>query len=496
VLSKVLVANRGEIALRVVRACAELGMRSVAVYSDADRSAPHVLAASEAVRLGPAPAAASYLRSDAILAAACATGCDAIHPGYGFLAENADFAAAVRRAGLAFIGPPAEAIAAMGDKTAARRRMRAAGVPVVPGTDEAFAGSADARAAAEEVGYPVILKAAAGGGGKGMRVVRDESGMESALRAASAEAEAAFGDGRIYLERFLEGPRHIEIQILADGHGAVLHLGERECSIQRRHQKLVEEAPSCVLTVEQRDAMGAAAVSAARAVGYENAGTVEFLWTDGAFYFLEMNTRLQVEHPVTELVSGLDLVHWQLRIAGGEALPFAQDDVELAGHALECRITSEDPLRGFLPSTGRITHLEVPGGPGVRWDGGVSRGQEITLHYDPLLGKLITHGATREAAIERMRRALRELRIVGVDTSAVFHAALMDDAEFRAGELDIGFFDRRGEGLASGALPEARLLAAAVAATLLEHDRRRRAEAGRVPDQASPRSRWREAGWR
>jgi acetyl-CoA carboxylase biotin carboxylase subunit len=251
-----------------------------------------------------------------------------------------------------------------------------------------------------------------------------------------------------------------------------------------------------VLTVEQRDAMGAAAVSAARAVGYENAGTVEFLWTDGAFYFLEMNTRLQVEHPVTELVSGLDLVHWQLRIAGGEALPFAQDDVELAGHALECRITSEDPLRGFLPSTGRITHLEVPGGPGVRWDGGVSRGQEITLHYDPLLGKLITHGATREAAIERMRRALRELRIVGVDTSAVFHAALMDDAEFRAGELDIGFFDRRGEGLASGALPEARLLAAAVAATLLEHDRRRRAEAGRVPDQASPRSRWREAGWR
>ncbi len=495
-LSKVLIANRGEIALRVVRACTELGLRSVAVYSDADRSAPHVLAANEAVRLGAAPASESYLRSEAIVAAARETGCDAVHPGYGFLAENASFAAAVLDAGLAFVGPPPEAIAAMGDKTAARRCMRAAGVPVVPGTDQAFADADAAREAAEEIGYPVLLKAAAGGGGKGMRVVRGPSELEGALRAAAAEAEASFGDGRVYLERFLEGPRHIEIQVIADHHGAVLHLGERECSIQRRHQKLVEEAPSCVLSAQQRCDMGVAAVAAARAVGYRNAGTVEFLWSEGSFYFLEMNTRLQVEHPVTELVTGLDLVHLQLRIADGEALPFGQEDVRLGGHALECRITSEDPLEGFLPSTGRITHLEVPGGPGVRWDGGIARGQEVTLHYDPLLGKLITHGPTRLAAIDRMRRALRELRIVGVATSAVFHAALMEDAEFREGRLDIGFFDRRGDGLARGELPEPRLRAAAVAAALLEHDRRRRTEIGRVPERPPRPSRWRDAGWR
>ena len=494
-LRKVLVANRGEIALRIVRACSELGVRSVAVYSDADRSAPHVLAANEAVRLGPAPAAESSLRADAIVEAAAAAGCDGVHPGYGFLAENAGFAAAVRDAGLAFVGPPAPAIAAMGDKTEARARMRAAGVPVVPGTDEPFADVDAALAAAARVGYPVLLKAAAGGGGKGMRVVRDADELPRALRGAADEARAAFGDDRVYLERLLEGPRHIEIQVLADGHGRVLHLGERECSIQRRHQKLVEEAPSTVLGPDAREEMGAAAVAAARAVGYENAGTVEFLWADGAFYFLEMNTRLQVEHPVTELVTGLDLVHWQLRIASGEALPFTQEDIRLEGHAVECRITAEDPLQGFLPSTGRITHLEVPGGPGVRWDGGIARGQEVTLHYDPLLGKLVTHGATRDAALDRMRRALRELRIVGVDTSAVFHAALVDDPAFRAADFDIGFFERRGDGLTSGALPEERALAAAVSAALLEHERRRRTDVRRV-DGAETASRWRARSWR
>jgi acetyl-CoA carboxylase biotin carboxylase subunit len=401
----------------------------------------------------------------------------------------------VASAGLTFIGPPAAAIEAMGDKTRARARMRDAGVPVVPGTEESFEDAAAARAAASEVGYPVLLKAAAGGGGKGMRVVRGEDELEGALRAAGDEARAAFGDDRVYLERYLEGPRHIEIQVLADGHGNVLHLGERECSIQRRHQKLVEEAPSTALDAAQREAMGEAAVAAARAVGYENAGTVEFLWQDGDFYFLEMNTRLQVEHPVTELVAGLDIVHWQLRIASGERLPLAQADVRLAGHAIECRITAEDPLQGFLPSSGRITHLEVPGGPGVRWDGGVARGQEVTLHYDPLLGKLVAYGATRDAAIERMRRALRELRVVGVDTSATFHAAHMDDPDFRAGRIDIGFFERRGESLSAGDLPEDRALAAAVAAALLEHERRRRTDVSRVGGGGGT-SRWRNRSWR
>jgi acetyl-CoA carboxylase biotin carboxylase subunit len=491
VLNKVLIANRGEIALRIVRACSEVGVRSVAVYSDADRAAPHVLAASEAVRIGPAPAAESYLRGAALIEAARATGADAVHPGYGFLAENADFAEAVAAAGLTFIGPPASAIAAMGDKTRARARMREAGVPVVPGTEAALGDADEAREAAAAIGYPILLKAAAGGGGKGMRVVRGPDDLEGALRAAGDEARAAFGDDRVYVERFLEGPRHIEIQVLADAHGNVLHLGERECSIQRRHQKLVEEAPSTVLGPAQRSEMGEAAVAAARAVGYENAGTVEFLWSDGAFYFLEMNTRLQVEHPVTELATGLDLVHWQLRIAAGEALPFRQEDVRLAGHAIECRITAEDPLQGFLPSSGRIEHLEIPGGPGVRWDGGVARGHEVTLHYDPLLGKLIAHGADRPAAIARMRRALRELRVVGVDTSATFHAALMDDPDFRAGRFDIGFFDRRGAALSGGEVPEDRALAAAVAAALLEHERRRRNEVSRVDGAARP-SRWRD----
>ncbi|MEN8375457.1 MAG: acetyl-CoA carboxylase biotin carboxylase subunit [Gemmatimonadota bacterium] len=491
-----LVANRGEIALRVVRACHDLGVPAVAVFSDADRTAPHVLAAAEARHLGASPASESYLRGDAIIAAARESGCDAVHPGYGFLAENAAFAQAVADAGLIFVGPPAAAIAAMGDKTEARRRMAQVGVPVVPGTVEPLEDPDAAAEAAREVGYPVLIKAVGGGGGKGMRVVGASEELADAFRAARAEAVAAFGDGRVYLERFLQGPRHIEIQVLADAHGAVVHLGERECSIQRRHQKLVEEAPSGVLSAAQRKEMGGAAVAAARAVGYASAGTVEFLWVDGRFYFLEMNTRLQVEHPVTEFVTGIDLVEWQLRVAAGERLPFEQEDIRLRGHAIECRITSEDPRHGFLPSTGVVRHLQVPAGPGVRWDGGIARGQEVTLHYDPLLGKLIAHAPTREAAIARMSRALAELRIVGVDTSVPFHRALMDHPEFRAGDLDIGFLEHHGEELGLGPDGDGRDEAIAVTAALAEHRRRRRTAVRRVDGAGRSGSRWRDLGWR
>ncbi|HLM66262.1 MAG TPA: biotin carboxylase N-terminal domain-containing protein, partial [Longimicrobium sp.] len=346
---KILVANRGEIALRVIRAAHELGIEAVAVYSEADRLAPHVLAADEAYLIGPPPSAQSYLRADVLIEVAKACGAEAIHPGYGFLSERAPFIQAVRDAGLVFIGPSPEAVTAMGDKTAARSRMIDAGVPVVPGTKEALRDAAEARTVAGEIGYPVLLKAAAGGGGKGMRVVSSEEEIERAFESAGNEAQSAFGDRSVYVEKFLEGPRHIEIQLLADRHGNTLHLGERECSIQRRHQKLIEEAPSAVLTPDERRAMGEMAVAAARAVSYEGAGTVECLYQNGEFYFLEMNTRIQVEHPVTELVTGIDLVQWQIRIAAGEKLPFAQDDITFTGHAIECRITSEDPANSFLP---------------------------------------------------------------------------------------------------------------------------------------------------
>jgi acetyl-CoA carboxylase, biotin carboxylase subunit len=493
VFRTLLVANRGEIALRIVRACRERGIRSVAVFSDADRTSPHVLEADQAVRLGPAPSGESYLRVDRILEAARISGAEAIHPGYGFLAERAHFASAVADAGLIFVGPSPEAILAMGDKTAARRRMQAAGVPIVPGVVDPIADPTEALRLAEEIGYPVLLKAAAGGGGKGMRVVEGPADLPRSFEAAAREALAAFGDGSVYLERYLARPRHVEIQILADAHGRTLHLGERECSIQRRHQKLVEEAPSPAMTPELREAMGSAAVRAAEAVGYVGAGTVELLLQDEEFFFLEMNTRLQVEHPVTELVTGLDIVHWQLRIAAGEPLPFVQDDIQLRGHSIECRITAEDPARGFLPATGVITDLHLPSGPGVRWDGGIAPGYEVGLHYDSLLGKLIVHAPTREEAVARMARALDEFRLSGLPTSAPFHRALMDHPVFRSGRLSIRFLEEFPEVATNGASPGA-LRAAAVAAALLEHELRRVRPAPRIAAGGADLPAWRRNG--
>ncbi|MFP4623513.1 MAG: acetyl-CoA carboxylase biotin carboxylase subunit [Gemmatimonadota bacterium] len=493
-LKRVLVANRGEIALRIIRACQELGIEAVAVYSEADERAPHVLAADRAVSIGPPPAAESYLRIDRLVTVAREHGCDAVHPGYGFLAERAPFARAVEDAGLVFIGPPADAIEAMGDKTRARQAMMDAGVPVVPGTAEALADGAEAERVAAEVGYPVMLKAAAGGGGKGMRVVSDPADLVAAYEAAAREAQAAFGDGSVYVERFLDGPRHIEIQVLADHHGHVLHLGERECSIQRRHQKLIEEAPSSALTPELRRRMGDAAVAAAAAVGYRGAGTVEFLFQDGEFYFLEMNTRIQVEHPVTELVTGIDLVQWQLRIAGGEPLDRTQEAVRWQGHALECRITSEDPANGFLPSSGRIELLHVPSGPGVRWDGGIQEGDQVSLFYDPLLGKLIVHAPTREQAIDRMIRALGELRVVGVETSAPFLRRVVDEDDFRRGDIDIRYLERH-QDLLDPRPDEDVLRAAAIASALLAEEARERRAVRRI-DPGPGQSRWKDRGWR
>ncbi len=494
---KILVANRGEIALRVIRAAHELGVQAVAVYSEADRLAPHVLAADEAYLIGPAPSAQSYLRADVLIEVAKKSGAEAIHPGYGFLSERAPFIQAVRDAGLVFIGPSPEAVTEMGDKTAARRRVIDAGVPVVPGTKEALVDAVEARRVAGGIGYPVLLKAAAGGGGKGMRIVRGEDEIERAFEAAGNEAQAAFGDRSVYIEKYLDGPRHIEIQLLADRHGNTLHLGERECSIQRRHQKLIEEAPSAVLTPEERAAMGATAVAAAKAVGYEGAGTVEFLYQDGEFFFLEMNTRIQVEHPVTELVTGIDLVQWQIRVAAGEALPFRQEDVTFTGHAIECRITSEDPANSFLPSTGRIQMLEIPAGPGVRWEGGIAPGYEVGLFYDPMLAKLIVHAPTRLEAIERMKRALGELRVVGVDTSVPFHLRVMDEPDFRAGKLHIKYLEEHEEELLGAAPDEDALRVAALAAALLEEETRSRRTTGRVQSAAAGGgSRWRSTGWR
>ena len=492
-IRSLLVANRGEIAVRIVRAARERGIRTVAVFSEPDRLAPHVLEADEAYLIGPAPSAESYLRADKLIAVALAAGADAIHPGYGFLAERASFAADVEAAGLIFVGPTADTISSMGDKTEARRRMADAGVPIVPGLTEALADPAEALRAAGEIGYPVLLKASAGGGGKGMRVVEGPDDIERAFDAAVREAMAAFGDGAVYLERYLDNPRHVEIQVLGDSHGNVVHLAARECSIQRRHQKLVEEAPSAVLAPEERAAMGQAAVTAAQAVNYRGAGTIEFLYQNGEFFFLEMNTRLQVEHPVTELVTGVDLVDWQLRVASGEELDFSQDDITLSGHAIECRITSEDPLSGFLPSTGVVTHLEVPTGPGVRWDGGIQEGFEVSLHYDPLLAKLIVHGPSREMAIERMARALDELVISGIDTCAPFHRRVMDEPDFQEGRLTIRYLDEHPELLEPDA-DESSLVAVAVAAALLEDEDRQRHRSPRIgTSDGSGMSPWRAA---
>ena len=471
--AKVLVANRGEIALRVIRACRELGVRTGAVYSDADARAPHVREADEAVRLGPAPSSESYLKGDAIIAAALRTGAEAIHPGYGFLSEREWFARAVRDAGLIWIGPPAEAIAAMGSKTSARELAIKAGTPVVPGTTTALRDADEAAEVAERFGYPVLLKAAAGGGGKGMRVVHARGELAPALASAQREAMNAFGDDAVYVEKYIIGPRHVEIQVLGDQHGTMLHLGERECSVQRRHQKMIEEAPSIAVSAELRARMGAAAVAAAKAAGYVNAGTCEFLLdASGEFYFLEMNTRIQVEHPVTELVTGIDLVQWQLRIAAGEPLPFTQDAIVPRGWAIECRITSEDPANSFLPSTGRVQYLHVPSGPGVRWDSGIETGSEISLYYDPMLAKLIVWAPTRAEAVERMHRALLELTIEGVDTSRDFHLRVMEDADFRAGAIEIQWLERRLADLTNHAPPSEGIVRAAIAAVLLaERDR-------------------------
>lgn len=489
----VLVANRGEIAVRIIRACRELGLASVAVYSDVDRLSPHVLEADKAVRIGPAPSSESYLRGDFLIEVAERAGAGAIHPGYGFLAERASFAAEVEKAGLVFIGPSAESMQAMGDKTEARRLMAEAGVPIIPGALGPTSGPEEAADTAHELGFPILLKAVAGGGGKGMRVVSSADELSGALEAASREAEAAFGDGAIYVEKYLSRPRHIEIQILGDQSGAVVHLGERECSIQRRHQKLIEESPAPQLKPQDREAMSLAAVQAARAVGYRSAGTVEFLCQDGEFYFLEMNTRLQVEHPVTEFVTGVDLVQWQIRVSLGESLSFCQEDVGFSGHAIECRITSEDPDRGFLPATGRIDHFEVPSGPGVRWDGGIRVGSDIGPHYDPLLGKLIVHAGSRPAAIARMKRALGELVIHGVETSVPFHLRVMEEDDFRTGDLTIGYVEEHPELLRPSA-GEVRLVA--LAAAMLEHSGHGRVGATRIdgPD-GRGLSVWRASGW-
>jgi acetyl-CoA carboxylase biotin carboxylase subunit len=443
--SRVLVANRGEIALRVIRACHEEGLEAVAVYSDADRLAPHVRAADFAVRIGPAAPAESYLRIDALLDAARSSGAGAIHPGYGFLAERAAFAAATTETGLAWIGPGAAAIAAMGDKTEARRRMQAAGVPIVPGSMVPVDDPAMAAVAGRDLGFPVLVKASAGGGGRGMRVVRRPADLAGALATAASEALKAFGDAAVYLEKYVERPRHVEIQVLAD-HLRVVHLGERECSIQRRHQKLVEEAPSPAVTPELRSRIGAAAVAAAAAVDYRGAGTCEFLLApDGGFYFLEMNTRIQVEHPVTELVYGVDLVREQLRIAQGLPMRLPAGSLAPRGWAIECRITSEDPANGFLPATGRIDMLRPPTGPGVRWDGGVEAGNDVTLYYDSLLGKIIVWAPDRAGAIGRMRRALKELVVSGVATNQAFHLRLLSDPEFLAAAIDSQFLERRAD---------------------------------------------------
>jgi acetyl-CoA carboxylase, biotin carboxylase subunit len=494
-LKRVLVANRGEIAVRIIRACHEEGLEAVAVYSEPDRLAPHVRDADAAVPLGAAPSTESYLAIPKLIAAAKDTGCQAVHPGYGFLSERAAFAEACSDGDLVFVGPPATAIRAMGDKTEARRRMQAAGVPVVPGTTTPLRDPIEARKEAKRLGYPVLLKAAAGGGGKGMRLVAGDADVEGAFQAARREAQKSFGDGTIYVEKYLKRPRHIEIQVLADLRGRVVALGERECSIQRRHQKLIEEAPSVAVTPALRRRLSEAATAAAGAVGYVSAGTIEFLLTSASeFFFLEMNTRIQVEHPVTELVYGVDLVREQLRIAAGQPMrvhgaSWPGGQLHPRGHAIECRITAEDPFNDFLPATGVLQYLRVPSGPGVRWDGGIEAGNDVTLFYDPLLAKLIAWGETREIAIQRMHRALSELVIVGLPTSQPFHMRVMNDPEFLKGEIDITYLERAGARLLAAPPRKGVERALAVAAALVADEQRGRTvgpSAGRTGVTVSP----------
>ncbi len=470
-LTKVVVANRGEIALRVMRACHDLGIATVAIFSEADREALHVRAADEAVCVGPAPSAESYLRQDRILEVARQTGADAIHPGYGFLSENSDFARRVEEAGLVFVGPPASAMDVMGDKLSARRAMEAAGVPVVPGTTEPLGDLQEGIRVAAEIGYPVMIKASAGGGGKGMRRVDRPEDLAGALRAARSEAGSSFGKDEVYIEKFVVNPRHVEVQVFSDAHGSHLHLFERDCSIQRRNQKLVEESPCPVLRPEVRDRMTTVATRAAAAIGYVGAGTVEFLYdhANESFYFLEMNTRLQVEHPVTEMTTGVDLVQAQLIVAGGAPAPFEQADLRQSGHAIEVRICAEDPADGFRPAPGRIAALRVPTGPWVRVDAAWYPGYEVPIHYDPMLAKLIVWGRDRDAAIRAMRRALSEFALTGIRHNLAFFRAVMNHAPFIAGEADTGYIARHlgvdlllDEGNADDA--EVAMFAAAIAA--------------------------------
>lgn len=490
---KILVANRGEIAVRVLRACRELGVETVAVYSDADRNALHVRYATEAYNIGPAPARESYLRIDKIVEIALRAKADAIHPGYGFLAENPQFARAVAAADLAFIGPPAQAIQAMGNKVEARKLAQQVGAPVVPGVYETLDDAAMIQAAAT-IGYPVMIKAAAGGGGKGMRRVDEPAEMASALARAHSEAAAAFGDDAVYIEKALSGVRHVEIQILADSKGNVIHLGERECSLQRRHQKLVEEAPSVAVVDKLRITMGAAAVQIAQAANYVNAGTMEFLVDkDSNFYFLEMNTRLQVEHPVTELVTGVDIVKEQIRIASGRPLSLRQENIVMRGWAIECRITAEDPYNHFLPSVGKITKLQEPTGPGVRLETGLYEGMEVSLFYDPLIAKLCVWGETRAAAILRMRRALSEFQIMGVSTAIPFHQKMMESTNFMGGHFDTRFVEEKFE-MHQGGAPDKERVAAVIGA-LLTHERRQTA-LNIPPTQGASGSAWRARGWK
>ncbi|MBL8187313.1 MAG: acetyl-CoA carboxylase biotin carboxylase subunit [Acidobacteria bacterium] len=494
---KILIANRGEIAVRLIRACRDLGISPVAVYSEADRQALHVRLADEAYFIGEAPAAQSYLVGEKIIDAAKKSGAEAIHPGYGFLSEREWFARAVSEAGLTFIGPSPESIEMMGDKTNARIAALKANAPIVPGTTEPLTNEATAKKVAAEIGYPVMLKASAGGGGKGMRIVRSDEEIAAALQMASAEALAAFGDPSVYIEKLIERPRHIEIQIVADKFGNIIHLGERECSIQRRHQKVIEECPASFNDAELRERMGKASVEIARAANYHSLGTIEYLVdADRNFYFLEMNTRLQVEHPVTEMVTGVDLVREQIRIAAGEKLSIKQEDVRWSGSAIECRVYAEDPANNFLPSPGKITRLRTPSGPGVRDDSGVYEGWEVPLFYDPMISKLAAWGATRDEAIGRMRRALGEYHVGGIRTTIPFFLSVLDDEEFQRCETDTGyiarFLERQKAKAASD--PNAELEIAAAIAAALNFTEQTRAQQPTSPAQTTSISKWKAAG--
>ncbi|HEY6122337.1 MAG TPA: acetyl-CoA carboxylase biotin carboxylase subunit [Pyrinomonadaceae bacterium] len=495
---KILIANRGEIAVRVIRACRDLGITPVAVYSDADANALHVSLADQAIPLGPPPSTESYLSIPKIVAGAIQAGAEAIHPGYGFLAENADFAREVIQAGLTFIGPSPDAMKIMGSKTSARRAALEAGVPIVPGTIEPLSSFSETKELAQQFGYPVMLKAAAGGGGKGMRLVQSYDELLNAFETAQSEAASAFGDSDLYLEKAIERPRHIEIQVFADKFGNTAHLGERECSIQRRHQKIVEECPSPINDPQLRHSMGAAAVKLARAVNYCGAGTVEFLVADKTrdFFFLEMNTRLQVEHPVTELVTGIDLVREQINIAAGSPLSFCQEDVIWNGHAIECRVYAEDAENGFIPSPGRITYLRVPAGPGIRDDSGVEQGSEVSIYYDPLISKLAVWSRSRPEAIDRLRTALDEYAIGGIKSTLSFFRKIVRDEEFMAAKLDTGFIPRFNErhaletsdGEENRRLDDLALIAGAV------HYLRMQRNSTQKPDVSAGQTRWKMSG--